>query len=189
MATSWNRWSRKLHRWGAILACLPLLLVIVSGLLLQVKKQVEWVQPPTAKGSTTDLVVKWPTILSAVAEIEEAQVSSWDDIDRLDVRPSKGVVKVRCKNRWEIQLDSSSGEILASNYRRSDFIESLHDGSFFSDEAKLWIFLPNGLVLLGLWVSGIYLWWLPIGARRKKRKKSKLNSTQNTNSANGERHD
>lgn len=169
MTFHWNRWTRKWHRWGAILIALPLLVVIVSGLLLQVKKQVSWVQPPTAKGSTKVPQVDWDTIVNVVATVPAAEVSDWRDIDRIDVRPSKGIAKVQCNNRWEVQVDLGTGEVLAANYRRSDFIESLHDGTFFSEAAKIWVFLPNGLVLLGLWFTGIYLWWLPIGAKRKKR--------------------
>ena len=83
-------------------------------------------------------------------------------------RPSRGIVKVRCKNRWEVQVDLHSGEILSSTRRRSDLIESLHDGSFFSDAAKLWIFLPNGLALFVLWVTGLWLWYLPLRTKRRK---------------------
>ncbi len=56
-------------------------------------------------------------------------------------------------------------------YRRSDLIESIHDGSFFHDRAKLWVFLPAGLILIGLWVTGVYLWLLPhlVKRRRKER--------------------
>jgi len=182
MASSWNRWSRKLHRWGAVITAIPLLLVVVSGILLQVKKQSSWVQPATIKGTGDVPQIEWQQILDAATSVEQANVSSWDDIDRVDVRPGKGMAKVQCENRWEVQVDLSNGKVLASNYRRSDFIESLHDGSFFSDGAKLWLFLPNGLILLGLWCTGLYLWWLPIGARRKKkRKKSLAPSADSTN--------
>lgn len=81
------------------------------------------------------------------------------------------MAKVQCRNRWEVQVDLKTGDVLNVNYRRSDFIESLHDGSFFSEPAKLWVFLPNGFILLGLWCTGVYLWWLPFGVKRKKRKK------------------
>lgn len=171
MPISWNRWSRKLHRWGAVLTCLPLLLVIVSGLLLQVKKQSSWVQPATVEGVGKVPEIHWELLLQTVIAVPQSEVSSWDDIDRVDVRPGKGVAKVQCKNRWEVQLDLQTSEVRAVNYRRSDLIESLHDGSFFSEAAKLWVFFPNGLVLLGLWFTGAYLWWLPIGVKRKKRKK------------------
>jgi uncharacterized iron-regulated membrane protein len=167
-----NRWSRKLHRYGAIGLAIPLLLVIVTGLLLQVKKQWTWVQPPTLKGGfSEDRDLR--EILEISTRDQRAEIQTWDDIDRLDVRPSKGVVKVQAENGIEIQIDLKTGEILQSTYRRSDWIESLHDGSFFGDWAKLSIFLVNGLVLLGLWISGMYLWYLPIHARSKKRNRSK----------------
>jgi hypothetical protein len=34
-----------------------------------------------------------------------AGIREWQDIDRLDVRPGKGVVKVRTENHWELQID------------------------------------------------------------------------------------
>lgn len=179
-----NRWSRKLHRWSGILVALPLLLVIVTGLMLQLKKQVTWVQPETKRGGSTELVLGWAEILESVGSVPESGVKSWDDIDRLDVRPSKGLVKVRCKNRWEVQLDSVSGEVLSSAYRRSDLIESLHDGSFFSDFVKLYVFSANGFLLLGLWITGAWLWYLPIRSRRKK--KQRLKQKQDAESRQGE---
>ena len=176
MAKNWNWWSRKLHRWGAILTALPMLLVITTGLLLQVKKQVPWVQPPTMSGALKDTTPSqnWNDILLRAQTVEAAEIGGWSDIDRLDVRPSKGMVKIQSKNGWEIQMDLESGDVLSTAYRRSDFIETLHDGSFFSDAAKLWLFLPNGLVLLGLWLTGAWLWYLPLKSKlgRKKSKQT-----------------
>ena len=168
-----NRWSRKLHRWSGILVALPLLLVIVTGLMLQLKKEIAWIQPVSKRGIEQKILVDWDQILSAVKTVPESQVNSWDDIDRLDVRPAKGLVKVRCINHWEVQLDSSNGEILSSAFRRSDIIESLHDGSFFSDFVKLYVFSANGVLLLGLWLTGAWLWYLPIKAKRKKKQRLK----------------
>jgi hypothetical protein len=48
-------------------------------------------------------------------------------------------------------------------------IEAIHDGSWFHDAAKLWIFLPAAFVLLLLWLTGIYLFFLPIFTRRRQR--------------------
>jgi uncharacterized iron-regulated membrane protein len=165
-----NKWTRKLHRWGALLTFVPLLLVIMTGLLLQVKKQAPWVQPPTLKGSVNAPVVEWSKLLENCQLDPKAGIKSWADISRLDVQPAKGVVKVQTSSHWELQLDLADGRILSSAYRRSDWIEQLHDGSFFGDWAKLWLFLPNGLILLGLWVTGAYLWYLPIYAKQKKQK-------------------
>lgn len=173
-----NWFTRKFHRWGAIITAIPLVIVIVSGLLLQVKKQVEWVQPPSQKGtiSESELSTTVESFLAVAQTVSEAEVSSWDDVDRIDVRPAKGIAKLQCKNRWEIQVDLQSLEVLSSTYRRSDLIESFHDGSFFSDRAKLWIFLPNGLILLALWGTGMWLWYIPLASRRKKKLRMKQTS-------------
>lgn len=164
------KWNRQLHRWGSVITAVPLLVVIVSGILLQLKKDWRWVQPPTQRGSTQELTLTFDEILQRASSVPEAEITTWDDVDRLDVRPSRGMVKVRAKNRWEVQLDAKTGEVLQAEFRRSDFIESLHDGSFFSERAKLWVFLPTAIILLGLWITGAYLWWLPhLVKRRRKR--------------------
>ena len=171
---SWNRATRKLHRWGAIVTLIPLALVIGTGLLLQLKKQLPWVQPPTLRGTSSIPKIGWDEILAAARADAKAGIQSWEDVDRVDVRPAKGVAKVRSRNRWELQIDLANAKILSSKYRRSDLIESLHDGSFFSDSAKIWLFFPNGLILLGLWATGMYLWLLPILVKRKKKYKSRV---------------
>lgn len=166
-----NKWSRKLHRWGAILIALPLLVVICTGLLLQLKKEWGWIQPAERRGVGTTPSITFDQILTALRGVPEAEVESWEDVDRLDVRPGKGMLKVRCNNDWEVQIDTATGEVLQVAYRRSDLIESIHDGSFFHANAKLWVFLPSGLVLLALWFTGVYLWVLPIWAKRSGRKR------------------
>jgi len=168
---SFNLWTRKWHRWGAIWFSLPMLFVIVTGILLQVKKQVAWIQPPTQQGSVPnqDPGQQWSDILQISREVPEAKVTGWDDIKRLYVEPGKGIIKVLCRNRWEIQIDMQTGEVLSSTLRRSDWVESLHDGSFFSPYVKWGVFLPSGIVLFILWLSGLWLWYLP--HRNRKRKK------------------
>jgi uncharacterized iron-regulated membrane protein len=166
-----NRWMRRLHRWGALICGLPLLLVIVTGLLLQLKKQLSWVQPPTQSGSVKQPELSFEQILQVCQGVSQAEVNSWDDIVRLDVQPKRGVVKVQCKNHWELQIDLGNQSVLSSMLRRSDLIESLHDGSFFTDWAKLGIFLPSGLLLLSLWLTGAWLWWLPIQAKLKQKRR------------------
>ena len=160
--------SRRLHRWGAIAIGLPLLCVVASGLLLQVKKQFPWVQPHEQRTAVPTPSVAWDVVLAAAKAMPEAGVQGWEDIDRVDVRPGKGIMKVITKSRWEAQLALADGAVLQVAYRRSDLIETLHDGSFFGDAAKLWIFLPSGVVLFALWMTGLYLWVLPWMTKRKR---------------------
>jgi len=165
-----SKLNRDVHRWGSIIAALPLLLVIVTGIILQLKKEFVWIQPATQKGQLAAPEITFQQILATVRDVPQAEVADWEDIDRLDVRPDKGVVKVRCRNRWEVQIDASTATVLQTEYRRSDFIESLHDGSFFSDAVKLWVFLPAAVILAVLWFTGIYLFVLPYWAKWKRRR-------------------
>ncbi len=161
-------WNRKLHRWGAIAVALPFLIVIATGLLLQLKKQLAWVQPGEQKGTLGAPLVSMDGILASARSVPQAGITEWSDVDRVDVRPSKGLIKVIGNSRWEIQLDAATGAVLQTAYRRSDLMESLHDGSWFHPSLKLWLFLPSGVVVLLLWVTGIYLFLLPIRSRRAK---------------------
>jgi hypothetical protein len=163
-----SRQSRVFHRWGSIIALLPITIIIFSGIVLQLKKVSSYVQPPTQSGSGTEPAIDFDRILEVARTVPEAKIETWEDVDRLDVRPSKGVVKVRCKNRYEVQIDAETAEILQVAFRRSDLIESIHDGSFFNEHFKLWVFLPAGIVLALLLVTGVHLFFLPYLARRKR---------------------
>ena len=165
----WSILSRKLHRWGAILVALPILVMIGTGLLLHFKKPVDWIQPPEQMGRGGDPSISFAQILDICRGVPEAEIRSWDDVDRVDVRPDLGMLKVRSRSRWEIQIDTSTGEVLQTAYRRSDFIENIHDGSILGPFGKWAVFLPAALLLLGLWITGLYLWILPWLARRARK--------------------
>ncbi len=175
-----SKLNRDVHRWGSILAVAPMAIIIVSGIILQLKKEVTAIQPPTQTGSASQLSISFDRILEVAKTVPQAEIASWDDIDRLDVRPGKGMVKVRGKNRWEIQIDTHSGGVLQVAVRRSDLIESIHDGSYFHDGFKLWVFLPAGLILAVLVITGIYLFFLPRLARRKRRQRTKAQYREQT---------
>ena len=155
-----TQFNRVVHRWATVLVTIPLLIVIVTGLLLMLKKEFAWIQPPSQRGVSAELTLSFEQILEIARTVPEAGIQSWEDIDRLDVRPDKGMLKVRAQNRWEIQLDAVTGEILHVAYRRSDLIESIHDGSFFHDGVKMWIFLPAAIVLFIMLLTGLYLFGL-----------------------------
>jgi uncharacterized iron-regulated membrane protein len=170
---SWNtrRDFRKIHRWGSIIIAVPFLVVLVTGIILQLKKDIAWIQPETMEGVASEPSISFETILEASKLVPEAEISGWEDINRLDLRPGDGVVKVRANNHWEIQIDIQTGAILQSTYRRSDIIEAIHDGSWFHDLAKLWIFLPNGIIVTVLWITGMYLFFVPYLNKRRNQKR------------------
>jgi uncharacterized iron-regulated membrane protein len=166
---SFNVLNRKVHYWASIIVAIPLLIIICSGLLLQAKKQSSWVQPPEQRGTGTAPGISFDQVLEQVKQVPDMQVAGWDDVNRIDVRPGRGVAKVWLQNGYEVQVDLGTGRVLQVAYRRSDLIESIHDGSFFGgDWTKLGLFLPAGLTLLLLWVGGLWMFWVPFWAKRKR---------------------
>lgn len=164
--------NRKVHYWLSLVTALPVLVMVVSGLLLHLKKDVAWIQPPERRGQGGPPAVSMEAILAASRGVPEAGIRGWEDVQRVDLRPGKGMLKVIGKGGFEIQVDAVTGEVLQSAYRRSDFFEALHDGSYFHDAVKRWIFLPAGAALLILWITGFLLFFLPFLARWRRRRDS-----------------
>jgi uncharacterized iron-regulated membrane protein len=168
---TFNVLNRRIHYWLTALVAAPLLVVLATGLLLQTKKHWTWVQPEERRGTGTTPAIDLEGILSSVRQVPDMQVRGWDDINRLDVRPGRGLVKVLLQNGWEVQVDLGTGRVLQTAYRRSDVLESLHDGSFFAgDVSRLGLFLPVGIALLGMCLSGLWMFWVPLAARRRRRR-------------------
>ena len=166
---SFKKTNRQIHKWGSIVIALPLLIVCVTGILLLVKKQFSFIQPPTAKSATVAPTLAFADILSIAKSVEQANITSWQDIDRLDVRPTKGIIKIRSENDTEIQIDSATGEVLHTAVRRSDFIESIHDGTFFQKNANLWLMLPVAIAFLLILITGVIMFINPLISKNKRR--------------------
>jgi len=160
--------NRKVHYWASSFVAIPLLVIIGSGILLHLKKRVAWIQPTELTGSGQIPALSFDRILEACRQVPQAKVRTWSDINRIDVRPARGILKVWTRSNWEIQLDHHTGQVLQVAYRRSDLIESIHDGSWFHEKVKWWIFLPSGVTLLLLWFTGVYLFALPYILRSKR---------------------
>ena len=158
-----KRTLRKVHYWLSLGVFLPASIIFVAGVFLMLKKEVSWIQPPTSKGVVSNEIpaISFQSMLDTSSKYPEVQITEWSDIDRIDVRAGKGIAKVRAKSGWEVQLDTSTGDVLNVAYRRSDIIEQIHDGSYFSNSVKLFIFLPTGILLIIMWGTGIYLFLLP----------------------------
>ena len=166
-----NALNRKVHYWATAFVAIPSLVIIASGLLLQMKKQWAWVQPVEQRGSVSSPKIDLEQILTSVRAVPGLQVQSWDDVNRLDLRPGRGVVKVWLHSGWEVQVDLGTGRVLQTAYRRSDLIEAIHDGSLFlGDWSKLGLFLPAGIALFVMWLTGLWMFWVPIAAKRRRRK-------------------
>jgi len=165
---------RKIHNWSSIIISLPLIVIIGAGLFLQLKKEIERIQPPTMKGEVREGVPRatLQEMFDAAKAVEIAEITTWEELERVDFKPDKGIIKFVPKSQWEVQVDTDTAEVLSVTYRRSDVIEQIHDGSYFADWVKLWVFFPVGITLLVLWMTGIYMFFLPYVKKAQKKKKA-----------------
>lgn len=150
-----------------------LLISSVTGILLALKKEINILQPATQKGESKELAT-WKPISELADLAQKAFIEAYPDqsenpIDRLDVRPSKGIAKVLFENGfWEVQIDGTSGEVKSIARRHSDWIEHLHDGSIIGDWFKLLSMNYLGLGALILIITGFWLWYGPKKVRQIK---------------------
>lgn len=172
-----NVLNRKVHYWASAMVAIPLFIIICTGIVLQLKKHWSWVQPPEQRGSSPNApAVELSHILEILKKEPSLNVKGWEDVNRLDVRPGKGIVKAWLNSDWEAQIDLGTGEIKQIWFRRSDWIESIHDGSIFGDTVKLGLFFPTAITLLLLWLGGMWMWLFPLlhksRVRRLKRRET-----------------
>ena len=165
---------RNYHKMVGLTIAVLLLISAITGILLALKKEFDVLQPPTQAGES-EMLADWKPIgeLAAIAEAafyQKYPEEKGNSIERMDVRPSKGVVKVLFKKGWwEVQIDGSSGEVKSIAKRHSDWIEALHDGSIISDGFKLISMNFLGLGLLIMIITGLWLWYGPKKVRKIKK--------------------
>jgi len=139
--------------------------------LLGWKKNVELLQPKMYTG-TSDQLTEWKSF-DTIANVAKHAVDSVTkrsiEIDRMDVRPDKGVVKVLfAEGYWEAQVDGKTGKVFSVAQRHADWIEHIHDGSIINDFVKLVYTNIIGVGLITLALSGLFLWYGPKVVRKMR---------------------
>ncbi len=170
---------RSIHRlMGAFLFSVFVILSL-SGLLLGWKKNSGgYIHPESLKGSSTD-VSEWLPLdtlqgiaFSALQELKGNNISL--DLDRIDARPRKGMIKFIFNDHYYgVQVDASTGKVLQTTWRASDLIEDLHDGSIVDrwlgidgEWFKLFYTSIVGISLFLFCFTGFYLWYGPKRMRK-----------------------
>lgn len=171
------RLYRKIHQTTGLITFIAFVAIGITGILLGWKKNSSgYILPETQKGISTD--VNSFKSIKELSDIAEKSILAYDadnKIKRLDLRPSKGMVKVTFKNNYYgVQIDATTGEVLQVNKRNSDLIENIHDGSYIDDMLgiksrmfKLFYTSITGLSLLIFSFTGFWLWYGPKAMRKK----------------------
>jgi uncharacterized iron-regulated membrane protein len=150
------------HLWLGVIATAIIAVVSLTGILLN-HKRVLGLMPDVAHeadGSFEDALPLAELVRRAGAAVEGSVAAA--GVDRMDVRPDAGLVKVRFGDAevTEVTLDLSTGRVLEVGLRNDVFLEKLHSGEVFGDA---WILLSDfaALALVVLLVSGLWIWLYP----------------------------
>lgn len=174
------RIARKLHRTSAIVLFVFFFIVAITSVLLGWKKHSgDYLMPGTREGVSENLqqwmpLYKLDSIAYRVLQ-DSLGTTSAPQIDRMDVRKDKGIVKFTFVDSYmEVQLDGTTGKPLSVGVRRSDFIENVHDGSIldqvFNTGNEIFKFLYSTIMGVGLFLFTLTGFWLWYGPKRMKKK-------------------
>ncbi len=167
------RLFRKVHRVTGVALFLFYFVIAVTGLLLGWKKHTGGIILAKTEKGVSDDMKEWITLdsLKANALFYLQNHDPWldDEIDRVDVRPDKGIVKFTFKKHFTgLQLDATTGQLLKVEKRWSDFIENIHDASILdkvfktrNEPFKLIYTSVMSLALIVFTVTGFWLWYGP----------------------------
>ncbi len=166
-----QRLIRLIHYWISLPLMFTVFVIAVTGSLLALKKDFDSLQPPTQQGAAPgELGRPVADLVAAVRSVPGHEATVWQDVERIDLRPGDGVAKVILHSRTEVQVDVATGKVLQVGYRTSDLIETIHDFSWLGGWAKYAFSLGSGIVLICMAASGVYLFALPLLAKRRKRR-------------------
>lgn len=164
------RLLRKVHYWASLPLLFTVFVIAVSGTMLALKKDFHALQPATKAGTPGLPERPLADLARGAAAAPGHGHVTWEDIDRIDIRPGEGIAKVILHSRTEIQVDLASGRPVQLGYRTSDLLETIHDFSILGGWAKYVFSFGSGIVLLLMASSGVYLFALPMLVRRRKRR-------------------
>ncbi|HSJ10956.1 MAG TPA: PepSY-associated TM helix domain-containing protein [Longimicrobiales bacterium] len=149
------------HLWLGIATTVVVLVLSITGIMLNHKRALGLMPdvPNEPTGSfESALSMAELARLAGVA----APAAGAAGVDRMDVRPRDGLIKVRFRDDvvTEVTLDINDGRVLHVGERNDVFLEKLHSGEIFGDN---WVLLSDlgAVALLILVATGYWLWIFP----------------------------
>ena len=161
-----------IHLWLGVLATISLIAISITGILLNHKRGLG-LMPDVPHEATAPLAAAQPLERLASAALAAAPQESKKDwkvgdsvdialIDRMDVRPRDGYVKVRLRDKasTEMTVDLASGKVVHVGRRGDVFLEKLHSGEAFGGPMVILSDIAAVALVLTL-ITGYWLWLVP----------------------------
>ncbi len=151
------------HLWLGVLFTVVLLVISITGILLNHKRGLN-LMPQVEHAPTGEFSAALSLDELAVRALRAAGDSGAPAaaIDRMDVRPRDGLIKVRLRNATstEVTLDLTDGRVLHMGDRGDVFLEKLHSGEIFGSQGVL-LSDAGAVALTILLITGYWLWLRP----------------------------
>ena len=151
------------HLWVGVVFTVVLLVISITGILLNHKRGLglmpEVDHTPSGEfGAALSLDDLARRALRALGDSTTPDLA----IDRMDVRPRDGIVKVRLRDAasTEVTLDVIDGRVLNIDSRGDVFLEKLHSGEIFGSQGIL-LSDAGAVALTVLLITGYWLWLRP----------------------------
>ncbi len=151
-----------IHLWLGVLTTVVVLVLGVTGIALNHKRGLGLMPEVDHEPSGAfEAALPLATLAEAAKRAVDPAVAE-AGVDRMDVRPDDGLVKVRFDDdaTTEVTVDLVTAEILEVGRRGDVFFEKLHSGEIFGDR---WVLLSDiaAIALIILILSGYWLWLYP----------------------------
>lgn len=150
------------HLWLGVVVTAMVLILSITGMLLNHKRPLGLMPdvPDASAGTLGQALSLAELVRRAEGAVPRAVAAA--GIDRMDVRPGDGLVKVRFDDPavHEATVELTTGRVLHVGERNDVFLEKLHTGEIFGDGGVL-LSDAAALGLIVLVVSGYWLWLYP----------------------------
>ncbi len=157
-----NRFAFYAHLWVGVIFTVALLSISVTGILLNHKRGLGLMPDVNNTASTLFTNALAMSELAIKARAAGGPIVGNTEVDRMDVRPGDGLIKVRFSDpaSTEVTLDIYSGKTLHVGRRGDVFLEKLHSGEIFGKQGVL-LSDAAAVALTILLLSGYWLWLVP----------------------------
>lgn len=153
------------HLWIGVIFTVALVAISITGILLNHKRALG-LMPDVANAPPQPFTHSLPLSRLAAIGIRAAGGDTTDvsgAIDRMDVRPRNGFVKIRMRDAasTEVTVDVVSGSVMHVGVRGDVFLEKLHSGEVFG--GMEWVLLSDAaaVALVITLITGYWLWLAP----------------------------
>jgi len=162
-----------IHLWLGVLSTIALIAISITGILLNHKRGLG-LMPDVAHEATGPFGSSVALEELARAALTAAPADArpgWNPgdpvdlalIDRMDVRPRNGFVKVRLRDKasTEMTVDLASGAVIHVGRRGDVFLEKLHSGEAFGGTSFVILSDIAAVALVLTLITGYWLWLVP----------------------------